>query len=283
MKKILLTLFAVAAVVIACDKDALDQDVNNINVLEQAEEIGASVEADLSIVKGILRNLDFTGDLQETPAPKGGASTARTAGESTAANCIDNRPAVPAGKTAIDIQYLPDTTSEGYLFLRGGGDIPLALNRPILRFLIGSATEDIQLQLFLFTNGNFASPIPLGPTPYNAGLTFLATDGFISIDRTDLYLDSVTPNVTETASDAGVACSTGPVDTWSFDSATMTWSHPTLGSYIVSEAPFPLNGILARVLTQGTNPGTLHYAASGDMSDASDASHALNDALQRDF
>ena len=57
MKKLLLTIFAIAAIV-ACDKDAYDQEVTNINVLEQAEEINASVELSddeiLDIVDSVL-------------------------------------------------------------------------------------------------------------------------------------------------------------------------------------------------------------------------------------
>ena len=107
MKKLLYTLFAFALIV-ACDKDNLDNDASSIAPIESSAK-------DLAIadVKSILNGLDFTGDLQNTPAPKGSSNlTARTAGESTQANCIDNRPDVPAGKTALDIQYLPITSSE---------------------------------------------------------------------------------------------------------------------------------------------------------------------------
>ena len=73
MKKILLTLFAVAAVVIACDKDALDQDVNNINVLEQAEEIGASVD----LTGAIDSSFEFIGSVE---APKGSSNSTSKVG-----------------------------------------------------------------------------------------------------------------------------------------------------------------------------------------------------------
>ena len=230
MKKLLYTLFAFALIV-ACEKDMDDKPSYSVSPIEASVE-----ELDLSAVKDILNDIGFTSELQNMPLPKGYDSnlTARTSGESTAANCFDNRPDVPAGKTAFDIQYLPIDSSEGYLFLRGGGDIPLALNRPIVRFLIGGANEPIQLQLFLFVNGSFGSAIPLGPTPYNFGLTFIAADGVISIDRTNLYLDSVTPSVTETSDDAGVTCGA---------------STPVTSHYTVTPAPFPLSGFLATIIS----------------------------------
>ena len=135
----------------------------------------------------------------------------------------------------------------------------MALNRPIVRFVIGSSSEAIQLQLILITNGVFSQPIPLGDTPYNVGLTFLTGEGFISIDRTDLYLDSVTPTVTETAADTGVACTTttAPAVGWTSPDG-LTWTHPTHGSYTLSVAPFPLSGWLATT----TEAGHLNYAGT---------------------
>ena len=57
MKKLLLTLFAVAAIV-ACDKDAFDQDTYDINVVEAAEEINATVEtASEDSILTLLENL----------------------------------------------------------------------------------------------------------------------------------------------------------------------------------------------------------------------------------
>ena len=270
MKKILLTLFAAASIFVACDKD---------NSLEPLVEIETAQDSylDLSDVKDILNEIGFTGDLQNTPVPKGYVSSARTNGESTTTNCFDSRPDVPTGKTAFDIQYLPIDDSQGYLFLRGGGDIPLALNRPIVRFLIGSANEPIQLQLFLFNNGAFGQAIPLGPTPYNAGLTFIAADGVLSIDRTNLYLDTVTPNVTETAADAGVACSTAAPVAWESTQSNgiTTFTHATYGSYTIQGAPCPLSGFLATMVTNDSGNSVRNYAGT--------SSSTVSDRIRDDF
>ena len=71
MKKILLTLIAVATVFVACDKDALDQDVTNINVLEQAEEINASIDVDFDAA------FDFIGSVE---APKSSSNVTSKVG-----------------------------------------------------------------------------------------------------------------------------------------------------------------------------------------------------------
>ena len=251
MKKILLTLFAVAAIFVACDKDGLEGDISNVNVLEQAEEINATV--DISEVKDILNGLGFSGELQDrVSTEKGSASTARTNAESTAANCIDNRPDVPSGKTAIDFQFLPISgTSNGYFITRGGGDTPLLLNRPIVRFLVGTSSEDVQLQLFLFANGSYGSAVSLGSTGYSPVFPILAAADYITIDRTDLYLDSLTGDVGVSADDAGIGCS--GVDYTQF--------------YEVIPAPFPLSGFLARITGDVTGMGngtSLNYAASSE-------------------
>ena len=75
MKKILLTLFAVAAVFVACDKDAYDEDVANINVIEAAQEIGASVSFDGAIDS----SFEFIGSVE---APKGSSNTTNKVGAS---------------------------------------------------------------------------------------------------------------------------------------------------------------------------------------------------------
>ena len=75
MKKILLTLIAVAAVFVACDKDALDQDVTNINVLEQAEEIGATVDSDKITIEDAM---NFLNSIEGTPSKRSSSVTGKT-------------------------------------------------------------------------------------------------------------------------------------------------------------------------------------------------------------
>ena len=221
MKKLILTLFAAATVFVACDKDD-NQSADNSFTIEN------EVAVDMSEVTDILNGLGFTG--ADVQGKDGEASSARTSGESTAANCIDNRPDVPAGMTAIDFQYLPIDASSGYFVTRGGGDTPLLLNRPIVRFLIGTSSEDVQLQLL-----NAGAVIPLGTTGYSPVFPILAADGYFTLDRTDLYLDSLTGGSGVTPAAAGLACAAGTPDVSSY--------------YEVVPAPFPLTGFLAHILS----------------------------------
>ena len=74
MKKLLFTIFAIAAIV-ACDKDAYDNDdITNINVLEQAEEINASLDIDFDAA------FDFIGSVE---APKGSNVTSKVGASGT--------------------------------------------------------------------------------------------------------------------------------------------------------------------------------------------------------
>ena len=234
MKKILLTIFAITAIV-ACDKDAYDQDVANINVLEQAEEINATVDYDTSIVFDIINNIDgLTDAIHSKSEFKGNSNlTART---STAADCHDNRPAATSGNSRLDVQFLPDASGNlGYSIIRGNDDIPLLLNRNFVRFSI-PATGDISLELFVQgADGNFGAAIPLGDIGPEPGLSTLAgLPSFLDIDRVNNFFASQTPSVTETPADAGIDC---------------------IGLlYEVTPAPFPLNGFLATII-QGANLG----------------------------
>ena len=79
MKKLFYLLFAFALIV-ACEKDSYDQDVENINVLEQAEEINASVDSDAQLDAAFnfineLNNAVNSGEIKVTP--KEGSSTAK--------------------------------------------------------------------------------------------------------------------------------------------------------------------------------------------------------------
>ena len=274
MKKILLTLIAVAAVFVACDKDAYDQEVMNINVIEQDIKVDA-----LNEVKSILNGLDL-GESLYAPSVKINKSnlTART---STAADCHDNRPDAPNGKKTADFQFLPISGgNQGWFVIRGTGNIPLELNRPIVRFLVGTSSEDIQLQLHLQNaSGDYVTMLPLGTTPYSAAIdaVFAAAD-FLSVDKADVYLDSVTPNVEETASDAGIACSAGtPASSWSSSTANgvTTWTHPTLGSFTIEGAPFPLSGFLATMGTNDSGNTVRNYAGT--------TSSSVYDAITGDY
>ena len=257
MKKILLTLFAVAAIVIACDKDAYDADTTNINIIEQAEEINATVDFDLSRIEETLNRL--SSNIKSFPVKDN--TTARTAG--------------------------------GHIRILGGADGSI-----YYEFAFSDDIEVCNEATYSFLEENIYIVLnAAGNTEVRVGSLTAAPVATLTRDFSSVFARSIQEGISYDFSSGniggGVVGNDGIAfgstvfdficDGWSFDSATMTWSHPTQGSYIISEAPFPLNGILARVLTQGVNPGTLHYAASGDMNDASDASHALNDAIQRDF
>ena len=259
MKKLLLSLFAVALMVVACNKE------ENVSIEPSSAELeNVQIEsADMSEVINILNGIGFTGsDVQNAVAPKGDGSASRDNAESTAANCIDNRPDIPAGKTAIDFQYNPIDATSGYFITRGGGDVPLLLNRPIVRFLVGTSSEDVQLQLFVFANGVYGNALPLGTTGHSPVFAILAADGYITIDRTDLYLDSLTNGDGVSAAAASIECA--GVDYSQF--------------YEVIPAPFPLSGFLARITGDLTGMGdgsSLNYAASTEA--------AVREAIENDI
>ena len=227
MKKLLLTIFVFAAIV-ACEKDAYDNDATSINVLEQAEEINASVdnsskEEGLSLVKELFFSQNISQKINKKTA-----START---STVEDCHDNR---PAGSNFIDAQAFPHPTISGqfWFVVRGTGDIPLRLNRNLVRIQIpSSASEDILLLLFVQdAQGNFGQPIELARIPYESSLADLVPllAGQVDTDLVTAYGVSQTPTTYETPVDAGIDCA-GAL-------------------YEVTPAPFPLSGFLATIL-----------------------------------
>ena len=85
MKKFIYLLFAFA-IIVACEKDAYDQDTEQINVLEQAEEINASVELDdeFTAAFNFINNLNNSinnGDIEVTSKSSKGTSSTAKAGD----------------------------------------------------------------------------------------------------------------------------------------------------------------------------------------------------------
>ena len=272
MKKILLTLFAVAAVVIACDKDALDQDVNNINVLEQAEEINASVDLDTDAIIGSIIER-WTGDGLSVPSSKKGtASTART---TTTIDCVeDTRDGLTIDGETDYISYeIAVINGRNFGIARSDADSPLGAFTPLVTVYFvnkGSNNVNIVVNGAVVNSFNNAGFIPLfaNGAPLNGGYVENLNAAFI-------YL---TPG---TLADAGVACTAAVEADWSESPSTPgLWEHATYGSYQLSNAPFPLSGVLARVMSEGTDvSGTLNYAASGSMTDNA----AVREAIENDF
>ena len=259
MKKILLTLFAVAAIFVACDKDGLDQEITNINVLEQAEEINASVEvsSDIDLEALTARLVRLSENSKQYP--KKDRSTARTAGGYI----------VIAGIVDGNNYY-------EYLF---SDDIPYC-----------DLPSGI-LELFLVPNGTTLD-IKIGsetaPTINNidvdlTGLFTLTLSEGLKVDLTTLDVELVdgsgAPSFTFAGGDAKDFTCAG----WEFDDASGMWSHPDFGSYRITAAPFPLSGLLATVVSVESGVQSAHYAASGSMTDAANALHALNARIQADF
>ena len=250
MKKILLTLFAVAAVFVACDKDGLDQEITNINVVEQAEEINASVEIDESIMQGLL-SLDFSSN-------KGSVNTGRT-----------TRPA------AADVNGL-------YLnFYTEGGNNYVSFTSDDVGQVCHTGTT--QQRLYSLEGNDLKVYVGDGTTAVVTltDITFaflFAIDNFRVVYQIDseFLIQSSPAYGTFTFSD----CAGGTVE-WTQSSTTAgLWEHPTYGSYQLSNAPFPLSGVLARVMSEGTDvSGTLNYAASGSMTDNA----AVREAIENDF
>ena len=272
MKKLLYTLFAFA-IIVACEKDMMDNDASSIMPIE------ASVDkVDTSIIFDILNGIDGLSDsLSAESNFKGNSNlTART---SSAADCHDNRPAATSGNSRLDVQFLPDASGNlGYSVIRGNSDIPLLLNRNFVRFSI-PASGDISLELFVQgADGNFGAAIPLGDIGPEPGLAIIAgLPDFLDIDRVNTFFASQTPSVTEDAAAAGIACVIAPTVSWEASApdadGVITYTHATHGTYTVQAAPFPLSGFLATTSISGsanyagTTAASVRTAIEGDIED----------------
>ena len=262
MKKILLTLIAVAAIFVACDKDGLDQEITNINVLEQAEEINASVETDIDAIDAFINRVLSNSKKYPSKSNVTGRSTTPAAGSYVRILAGEQGPVYYEFGFSDDVEVCNEAD---YSYLTTNV------------YLVYNANQDTEIRIGTLD----ATPIRTIDRDLRQLFSIAINEGISYNFGTDV-LDFASTN-----SDGALVIGSQAFDFvcagWMFDSATMTWSHPTYGSYVVSPAPFPLSGLLATVETELGTYTSAHYAASGSMTDASNAGHALNTRIQADF
>ena len=215
MKKLLLTIFAIAAIV-ACDKDAYDNDdVANINVLEQAEEINASLDLDVDYDAIITR---LTGKDFSSISDKGSVSTRRST--TTPVACADDaRDGLTIGGSTDYISY-EFTTIGGvnYGVIRSEAETFTApFNRVVNLVFVNLGSNNVGV----YVNGSSVATLNIPAFTPLFDNTIL-TSAFVEVlDSNFVYTGD------SNVADAGLSCIYA-------------------GQYYeVTPAPFPLNGFLA--------------------------------------
>ena len=272
MKKLLLTLLAVAAVFVACNKDELGTDSSSINALEQSEEVSSvrsvdllnNIEGILQSVEGISQQFDYKG-LQ---AP----STARNIG---------------SGLLEISLHAFGGSD---YLVLQGGDADDICRDNAGIEDLGKIAfrkTSSTNFEILVFidaTNTIVAAPTNALTSGLEGLFTLASIQGITSISQVNERLFPLATRIS--IGDAGIACSTTENIWEESDSTPGLWEHDLYGSYQLSSAPFPLTGVLARVMSDETSSDdTNNYAASGSygVSGVTDNVQAVRDAIEADF
>ena len=286
-----------AAILVACDKDALDQDITNINVLEQAEEINASIDSNEAF--DFINNLNsaiVSGDIEVSPkTSKGNSSTAKAGDFGT--NWIQ--------VIFFDYTLSPALGERRYAYVRSD-------NHGVI---CPDATEDASTSFSDVMLNPVEVSYTLAPHPTtalnNAGFRQLIIEtisaaGTVSsssnvqssewgstfsadFDRTYATASgAIAGGFFPAASRFDVACVTGsPEPEWG-ESPTDPglFIHSIHGSYRLSAAPFPLTGVLATVVSDDTtSDDTNNYAGSGSygVSGTPDDVQAVRNAIEADF
>ena len=249
MKKIFLTLIAVAAVFVACDKDALDQDVNNINVLEQAEEINASLDLDVDY-DAIITRLTGKEFSSSNNFSKGSASTARNTGTNTP--CADDtRHGLTIGGSTDYISYEFTTIGgSNYGVIRSEAlTRTAAFNRVVNLVFVNLGSNDVGVYVndALVATLNIPSFIPLFDN------AILANAFVENLDSNFVYAGD------SDISAAGLSC----IYAGDF--------------YDVTPAPFPLQGFLATI--NSNLPSTMSSANYAGTDEAAVRAAIENDIL----
>ena len=254
MKKILLTLFAVAAIFVACDKDALDQDITNINVLEQAEEINASVDVDFNTLKNQLEGLMGATSkigVSRSTTQRGGdngdnwieltafngtgadsnAIFAHVYTEGNELACYDGFTYNGAPVTTSTYSFDPDGRTPGSV--------------GILTIEVDGATQDFDIReplraTYITNFGSSFNAVYRVATTSNGGFSVSGSQPNAG-DFTFAACDSWTP-----VSPDGIGVYNNPVQ--------------TTESYTIYRAPFPLDGYLATYT--GSTGSSLNYAGT---------------------
>ena len=247
MKKLLYTLFAFA-IIVACEKDMDDYNTTSINPIDA--QVGISEKEAIDLLNSLL------GEISTVPsedlfyvAPqriKGQANTARTSDGS----CGDDR----GTGNFITLTYFQNASERGVL-IRSDESIPVAISDAqtyleLTYTLASDNTYGIRNEGtgFNLSTGQTPSASLLGAFGVNLNLLY-------RVNSANAPLAILTGGL---RASAGIDCTvvTPPsADAWRVGEELLgiiTVTHPTLGTYTLEEAPFPLTGWLA---TEGTPAG----------------------------
>ena len=248
MKKFLFTIFAFALIV-ACEKDAFEQDTYDINVVEAADEIGASVSFDGSIDS----SFEFIGSVE---LPKSSSNETSKVGAS--------------GTRWLHIIFF-DHNSQNLALLRGEaadescwGNLPGFAHSTLYTWDTNTNTLTVVVE----DASGESAPTPRVQSAANA----------TRFDR--LFAPGSTTNrIRVTNSRRSRAITGTPPAASELDFGCIP---PLMGNaYSITPAPFPLNGFLARInssfdfVTHGLDADALNYAGTSEQD--------VIDAIERDI
>ena len=240
MKKLLLTIFAIT-VIVACDKDAYDNDATSINVVEHEEN---SVLNDNSfLIENLVSRISGEGfTLPTNKSSKGSVSTART-GTATA-TCVDAR--TDRSGNRLDGEVIFDGTNY-FLLIRDEAEVGVGPFTPALTISFVKSADGATFQVY--SNG---SPVG-GPKTLSSGFSALFEapyTAFTFVESINEYGDYLADR---SLSAAGLTCSTAPTEI----------PINIRDYYDFSAAPFPLTGTLAT--KKASAPAALlNYAATSE-------------------
>ena len=266
MKKLLYTLFAFA-IIVACEKDMDDNASYSINPIE-AEVSNIDMDTNL-LIDSIIDRLSTNGI--SVPSTKGSASTART----TLPACAeDTRDGLTIGGSSDYISYeFAVINGSNYGILRSEAETPLAAFTPVVSISfvnLGSGNVGIYVGADQVVVLNIPA---FGPLFDNS---LLGTAFVENLDAAFIY----TSDSSTTA--AGLACMDVADPTWGESApGSGLWQlfaadgTTLMGSYQISDAPFPLTGKLATRMTNATSHTVNHYAGSEESD--------VRDAIEDDF
>ena len=242
MKKILLTLFSVAAVFVACDKDELGYESSSINVLEEAKEIGATVEnsSDFDAAFDFIQNLNNSNKIL---VPSESPSTAR--GGDYGNNWLQ---VVFFDRSATDASDLAYLRSDAQGEVCAGA----SLVNPEEYFYHLPAPDQLIIES---GTGSQTFTVPSGS--YDS--TF-QQDGPEALIVMNSARTSAAAGIAPAVADYDFSCGPAPI-TWAPSAPVngiTTYTSSTGLVYTIQAAPFPLTGFLATT----TEAGSVNYAGT---------------------
>ena len=317
MKKILLTLFAVAAVFVACDKDEMGYDSSSINVLEEAKEINASVDTDFDAAFQFIQNINNSNKiLVESSNP----STARGGdyGNNWLQAVFFDRSATDAG----DLAYLRSdeqtevcadnlvNAAEFFYHLPAADQLIIESGTSSQSFTVPSGSYDTTFQLngpdalIVMNSARTAAAAGVAPavadydfscaaTVYEYGTRIIggAHDGrvIVPIDPTNMDAasnpsaaavgtDNIQLQVVRREAGFGVLTWENVGDPFTNPNYVPSTGPAVSSFYTVSCAPFPLTGVLATINSGATLPNGNTSANYAGSTEA-----AVRQAIERDI